>query len=54
MPIRKNENAKNIILCNLDTKSGYGGVTKPLYDSESTIMILGDAKETVAELTASL
>ncbi len=54
MPVLNVADAKNVIICNFDTKPGYAGVPNPLYESESTIMMLGDAKETVAELTASV
>ncbi len=54
MPVLNVADAKNVIICNFDTKPGYAGVPNPLYESESTIMMLGDAKETVSELTASV
>ena len=54
MPVLNVADAKNVIICNFDTKPGYAGVPNPLYESKSTIMMLGDAKETVAELTASV
>ena len=54
MPVLSVEDAKNIIICNFDTKPGYAGVPNPLYESEKTIMMLGDAKETVAQLTAAV
>lgn len=54
MPVLSVEEAKNIIICNFDTKPGYAGVPNPLYESENTIMMLGDAKETVSQLTASV
>ena len=54
MPVLNVADAKNVIICNYDTKPGYAGVPNPLYESEDTVMMLGDAKETVAELTASV
>ena len=54
MPVLNVADAKNVIICNFDTKPGYAGVPNPLYESESTIMMLGDAKETVASLTDAL
>ncbi len=51
MPVLNVADAKNVIICNFDTKPGYAGVPNPLYESEGTIMMLGDAKETVAQLT---
>ena len=53
MPVLNVADAKNVIICNFDTKPGYAGVPNPLYESENTIMMLGDAKETVAQLSQS-
>jgi NAD(P) transhydrogenase subunit beta len=50
MPILKAEDAKHIIVCNFDTKPGYAGVDNPLYNNPKTIMLTGDAKETVQSL----
>ncbi|MBQ9914150.1 MAG: NAD(P)(+) transhydrogenase (Re/Si-specific) subunit beta, partial [Clostridia bacterium] len=48
MPVLNVADAKNVIICNYDTKPGYAGVPNPLYESEDTVMMLGDAKETVS------
>jgi len=53
MPVLNASEAKNVIVCNFDDKPGYAGVPNPLYEAENTIMMLGDAKETVAEIMAS-
>ena len=53
MPVLNAGDAKHIIICNFDTRPGYAGVENPLYKDPKTIMKLGDAKETVAELTES-
>ena len=53
MPVLNAGDAKNVIVCNFDDKPGYAGVPNPLYEAENTIMMLGDAKETIAELMAS-
>ena len=53
MPVLRAGEAKHIIICNFDDKPGYAGVPNPLYTDPKTIMMLGDAKETVAELIAS-
>jgi len=50
MPILKAEEAKDIIVCNLDTKPGYSGVENPLYDLTNVYLLLGDAKETLNTL----
>ncbi len=50
MPVLDVAAAKHVIVCNFDTKPGYAGVPNPLYESESTILMLGDAKQTVSAL----
>ncbi len=50
MPVLNAEAAKAVIVCNFDEKPGYAGVPNPLYQQSNTIMMLGDAKETVAKL----
>ncbi|HOO56734.1 MAG TPA: NAD(P)(+) transhydrogenase (Re/Si-specific) subunit beta [bacterium] len=47
MPILCAYEAKNIICCNYDEKPGYSGVQNDLYEMDKTILICGDAKETV-------
>ncbi|MGI6643452.1 MAG: NAD(P)(+) transhydrogenase (Re/Si-specific) subunit beta [Bacillota bacterium] len=54
MPVLKIEECKNVIVCNLDTKPGYSGVNNTLYDMEHVRLVLGDAAETVKDLTAML
>jgi len=54
MPILLAENARRVLVCNLDSNPGYSGVENPLYTNPKTIMILGDAKETIAQLLAAL
>lgn len=53
MPILNAHEAGAIIVCNLDEKPGYSGVPNPLYDNPKTILLFGDAKETVAALAGS-
>ncbi len=50
MPILDVEDAKNVIMCNFDTRPGYAGVDNPLYDGgrqDHVALMLGDAKETL-------
>jgi NAD(P) transhydrogenase subunit beta len=54
MPILLTHQAKKIICCNLDQKPGYSGVDNPLYHNEKTIMLLGDAKTTIQNITARM
>ncbi len=54
MPVLNAADAKHVIVCNFDEKPGYAGVPNPLYSAPNTIMMLGDAKETVAQLTSAI
>ena len=51
MPILLAQEAKSIIVCNLDRKPGYSGVENPLYNNPKTIFLPGDAKESVRALS---
>ena len=52
MPILHAHKAGNIICCNFDEKPGYSGVENPLYRNEKTIMLPGDAKNSIREIMA--
>ncbi len=54
MPVLKVEEAKNVIVCNLDTKPGYSGVENPLYELSHVYLLLGNAAETVKELVKEM
>jgi len=54
MPILNAQEAGTVIVCNLDDKPGYSGVPNPLYDDPRTILVFGDAKQTVRELIEAL
>ena len=53
MPVLRAEEARHIIVCNYDDKPGYAGVPNPLYTQANTVMLLGDAKDTLKELLNS-
>ncbi len=53
MPVLKAGDAKYVIVCNFDDKPGYAGVPNTLYKKSNTIMLLGDANETVPKITES-
>ena len=46
MPILDAEKARNIIICNYDSKPGYAGVPNPLYERAGVHLMLGDAAKT--------
>ena len=54
MPVLSVEEAPKIVFCNFDTKPGYAGVPNPLYEAENVLLMLGDAKESVAQLQSFL
>ena len=54
MPVLSVEDAPKIVFCNFDTKPGYAGVPNPLYEAENVLLMLGDAKESVAQLQSFL
>ncbi|MCR5207365.1 MAG: NAD(P)(+) transhydrogenase (Re/Si-specific) subunit beta [Eubacterium sp.] len=53
MPVLDAAAAKNVIICNFDENPGYAGVPNPLYKMDNTLLLLGDAKETVQTLIDS-
>ena len=54
MPILLAHEANEVIVCNLDDKPGYSGVDNPLYSQRKTILLWGDAKESVQRLLEGL
>lgn len=50
MPVLNVEQAKHVLVCNLDTKPGYSGVDNPLYEMPHVELLLGDAKESLDRL----
>ena len=54
MPILKAHEARAVVVCNLDARPGYSGVENPLYHSPRTLMLLGDALESVKDVHSRL
>ena len=54
MPVLDAAAAKHVIICNFDENPGYAGVPNPLYKNSNTLMLLGDAKETVSKIIDSI
>jgi NAD(P) transhydrogenase subunit beta len=50
MPILAVDQAKRVLVCNLDTKPGYSGVDNPLYEMSHVQLLLGDAKGSLEKL----
>ncbi len=54
MPILLAKDARNIVVCNLDEKPGYSGVRNSLYQDPKTILVLGDAQESIVSILDGL
>ncbi len=54
MPVLNVEQAPKAVFCNFDEKPGYAGVPNPLYEADNVLLMLGDAKESVAQLQSCL
>ncbi len=54
MPILLAGKARHVIVCNLDDKPGYAGVPNSLYKQHNTVLLQGNASETLQGLLASL
>ena len=54
MPILQAHQARAIAVCNLDARPGYSGVDNPLYRAPNTLLLLGDALETVKTVHGKL
>ena len=54
MPILRAMDARAVVVCNYDDKPGYSGVDNPLYEADSSILLWGDAKESLGALNALL
>ncbi|EGR2500477.1 Re/Si-specific NAD(P)(+) transhydrogenase subunit beta [Vibrio cholerae] len=54
MPVLEVWNAKNVIVFKRSMNTGYAGVQNPLFFKENTIMLFGDAKESVDSIAKAL
>ncbi|MDM8551999.1 NAD(P)(+) transhydrogenase (Re/Si-specific) subunit beta [Desulfobacterales bacterium HSG2] len=54
MPILLAHESKHVVCCNMDDKPGYSGVRNPLYENSNTVLLLGDAKESIGQLLENL
>ena len=50
MPILEADQAKNIVVCNLDENPGYSGVDNLLYNRDHVVALWGDAAQTLSGL----
>ncbi len=54
MPILRVDQARHIIICNMDKNPGYSGVPNPLYEQPNVHFLLGNAADTLDELIGYL
>ena len=54
MPILRSHEAKHVVCCNLDDKPGYSGVENSLYKNSNTVMLPGNARETIRQIVENL
>ncbi len=54
MPVLEVWNAKNVIVFKRSMNTGYAGVQNPLFFKENTMMLFGDAKESVDSIAKAL
>jgi NAD(P) transhydrogenase subunit beta len=54
MPILNADEARSVIIIKRSLKPGFAGVDNPLFYEAKTLMVFGDARETLAEILAAL
>jgi NAD(P) transhydrogenase subunit beta len=54
MPILDVDKAHNVVVLKRSMKPGFAGIDNPLYEEPNTVMLFGDAKKSVDDLTAAV
>ena len=54
MPILDVDKAKNVVVLKRSMNPGFAGIENPLYENPKTMMLFGDAKESVQKLVAEV
>jgi NAD(P) transhydrogenase subunit beta len=50
MPVLDVDKAQNVVVLKRSMRSGFAGIPNPLYEDPKTVMLFGDAKESVEKL----
>jgi NAD(P) transhydrogenase subunit beta len=54
MPILNVDKAKNVVVIKLSLSPGFAGLPNPLFAMDHTLMVYGDGKKAVVEMTTAL
>jgi NAD(P) transhydrogenase subunit beta len=54
MPILDVDKAANVIVLKRSMNPGFAGIDNPLYENPKTVMLFGDAKKSIENLTAAV
>ena len=54
MPILNVDNAQNVVVLKRSMNPGFAGIDNPLFYNPKTVMLFGDAKESVDKLIAAV
>jgi NAD(P) transhydrogenase subunit beta len=54
MPILNVDQAKTVVVIKRSLNPGFAGLPNPLFSQKNTLMLYGDAKQTVIDLAHSL
>lgn len=54
MPILNVDKAKNVVMIKCSLSPGFAGLPNPLFAMDHTLMVYGDGKKAVVEMTTAL
>ena len=54
MPILNVDQARSVVVIKRTLSPGFAGIANPLFAAENSLMLFGDAKKTILDLTAAL
>jgi len=54
MPILDVDQAQSVVIIKRSLSPGFAGIANPLFAADNSLMLFGDAKQMVTELTAAV